>query len=126
MFLCLSESEAKESKIDIGEENYHTCDTNTIHYRGNKDSQKNITVVSSFFLSCASFISVGPTHIMEPTNILPLLEQLDDDIDDLEEVLQPLLQNPLSVVTQKLPVLDKAKLHVLLTYTIESLIFCAC
>lgn len=61
---------------------------------------------------------------METKSILPLIEQLEGDIDDLEEALQPLLKDPLSVVTQKLPVLDKAKLYVLVTYAIESLIFC--
>ncbi|KAK2758051.1 hypothetical protein FQN54_004457 [Arachnomyces sp. PD_36] len=60
---------------------------------------------------------------METPSILPLIEQLEYDIDDLEEALQPLLQNSLSAITQKLPVLDKAKLYVLLTYAIESLIF---
>lgn len=54
----------------------------------------------------------------------PLLEQLDDDIDELEEVLEPLLGQALSVSAQKMPVMDKAKLHVLVTYTIESLLFC--
>lgn len=54
----------------------------------------------------------------------PLLEQLDDDIDELEEVLEPLLGQALSVTAQNMPVMDKAKLHVLITYTIESLLFC--
>lgn len=54
----------------------------------------------------------------------PLLEQLDDDIDELEEVLEPLLGQALSITAQKMPVMDKAKLHVLITYTIESLLFC--
>jgi hypothetical protein len=61
---------------------------------------------------------------METPSIRPLIDQLEGDIDDLEEALQPLLQNSLDVITQKLPVLDKAKLYVLLTYAIESLIFC--
>lgn len=55
---------------------------------------------------------------------MPLVEQLDENIDELEEILQPLLATPLSTATKKLPVLDKAKLHVLTTYTIESLLFC--
>ena len=55
---------------------------------------------------------------------MPLLEQLEDDIDDLEEVLEPLLSQALSATTKKMTVLDKAKLHVLITYTIESLLFC--
>jgi len=63
-------------------------------------------------------------HIMEAADLIPLLEQLEDHVDDLEEVLQPLLERPLSSTTKKLPVLDKAKLHVLITYTLESLLFC--
>lgn len=61
---------------------------------------------------------------MEAADLIPLLEQLEDHVDDLEEVLQPLLERPLSSTTKKLPVLDKAKLHVLITYTLESLLFC--
>lgn len=61
---------------------------------------------------------------MEPTDLLPLLDRLEDNVDDLEEVLQPLLQRPLTDTSRKLPVLDRAKLHVLITYTLESLLFC--
>lgn len=61
---------------------------------------------------------------MEAPDLLPLLEQLDDNMDDLEEVLEPILGHSLSKASKKLPVMDKAKLHVLITYTLESLIFC--
>jgi exosome complex protein LRP1 len=61
---------------------------------------------------------------MDATDMTPLLEQLEDDIDEVEEVLEPLLGQALSVTAQKMPVMDKAKLHVLITYTIESLLFC--
>jgi len=61
---------------------------------------------------------------MDTKDLLPLLEQLDDDVDDLEEVLQPFLSQSLSKGSKNLPVMDKAKLHVLITYTLESLIFC--
>ncbi|KAJ5198301.1 uncharacterized protein N7498_007418 [Penicillium cinerascens] len=60
---------------------------------------------------------------MDTTDLLPLLEQLDDNVDDLEEVLQPFLGQSLSKASKNLPVMDKAKLHVLITYTLESLIF---
>jgi exosome complex protein LRP1 len=60
---------------------------------------------------------------MDVTNILPQLERLDGEIDNLEEVLQPLLGS-LSDVSSKLPLLDKAKLYVLVTYAIESMLFC--
>lgn len=61
---------------------------------------------------------------METLDLSPLLEQLDDNIDDLEEALSPLLQGPLSHTAGKLPLLDKAQLYVLVTYAIESTLFC--
>lgn len=60
---------------------------------------------------------------MDSSNVLQLLEQLDDEIDDLEESLAPLLKTALSESASKLPLLDKAKLYVLVTYAIESIIF---
>ncbi|KAL4922195.1 Sas10/Utp3/C1D family-domain-containing protein, partial [Aspergillus aurantiobrunneus] len=60
---------------------------------------------------------------MEPADLIPLLEQLDDKVDDLEEVLTPILQSTVIENSKKLPVLDKAKFHVLITYALESLIF---
>ncbi|KAI9927981.1 hypothetical protein AWENTII_012356 [Aspergillus wentii] len=60
---------------------------------------------------------------MDPVDLMPLLEQLDDNVDDLEEALQPILERQVSETSKKLPVLDKAKLHVLVTYALESLIF---
>jgi exosome complex protein LRP1 len=61
---------------------------------------------------------------MEAADLLPLLEQLDDNVDDLEEALRPILESSVSETSNKLPVLDKAKFHVLVTYALESLIFC--
>ncbi|KAJ5162345.1 hypothetical protein N7492_007737 [Penicillium capsulatum] len=60
---------------------------------------------------------------MDSTALLPLLEQLDDNLDDLEEVLTPVMGNSLAFLSKKLPVMDKAKILVLVTYTLESLIF---
>lgn len=60
---------------------------------------------------------------MDCTKVLDLLENLDDEIDELEESMAPLLKNTLSQVASKFPVLDKAKLYVLTTYAIESMIF---
>lgn len=62
---------------------------------------------------------------MDTKALIPLLEQLDDDIDDLEEVLEPFLGQSLSTTSKNLPVLDKAQFNVLITYTLESLIFCS-
>ncbi|KAI5867432.1 Sas10/Utp3/C1D family-domain-containing protein [Durotheca rogersii] len=59
---------------------------------------------------------------MEPADITPRLEELDDELDNLEEALQPILHN-VSDVASKLPLLDKAKLYVLVTYSIESILF---
>ena len=61
---------------------------------------------------------------MEATDIAPLLEQLDDNIDDLEDALAPLITGALSDTIARLPLLDKAKLYVLVTYAIESILFC--
>ncbi|KAF3482333.1 uncharacterized protein GIQ15_05092 [Arthroderma uncinatum] len=60
---------------------------------------------------------------METADLTPLLEQLEDNIDEIEEALEPLLEHGLAATAQKLPLMEKAKLHILLTYSIESLIF---
>jgi exosome complex protein LRP1 len=57
------------------------------------------------------------------TDIHSLVDDLTSNIDDLEESLAPLLQTALSQSTSKLPLLDKAKLYVLATYAIESILF---
>jgi exosome complex protein LRP1 len=61
---------------------------------------------------------------MNSTEVLALIEQLDDGLDDLEDDLEPLLNDSLPATTKKLPVLDKSKLYVLIVYAIESLLFC--
>lgn len=61
---------------------------------------------------------------MDTPSMLSLLERLDDEIDDLEESLAPLAEPALSETASKLPLLDKAQLYVLVTYAIESLLFC--
>ncbi|KAF2089964.1 hypothetical protein K490DRAFT_36063 [Saccharata proteae CBS 121410] len=60
---------------------------------------------------------------MDATDLRPLLESLELEIDDIEDALEPLLQSALPACASKLPLLDKAKLHVLVTYAIESLLF---
>ncbi len=61
---------------------------------------------------------------MESLRISSLLEQLDDEIDDLEDALAIVLQPMFSKTSSTLPLLDKAKLYVLVTYAIESILFC--
>jgi exosome complex protein LRP1 len=61
---------------------------------------------------------------MDSTNIMSLLEQLDDEMDDLEESLSPLIKTALSETAAKLPLLQKAKTFTLVTYAIESMLFC--
>ena len=61
---------------------------------------------------------------MDALDVLPLIEQLDDNIGDLEEALQPLTDQALSDTIGKLPLLDRAKAYTLVTYAIESTLFC--
>lgn len=55
-------------------------------------------------------------------DIVPDLNKLDNQLDNLEDALQPLLDS-LEDMSQ-LPLLDKAKLYSLTAYAIESLLFC--
>ncbi|KXX80897.1 Nuclear nucleic acid-binding protein C1D [Madurella mycetomatis] len=59
---------------------------------------------------------------MDVSDITPQLEQLEEDLNQVKEVLKPLL-NDIGDVSSKLPLLDKAKLYVLASYAIESLLF---
>ena len=52
------------------------------------------------------------------------LDTVDDRVDDLTTVLAPILEKTIADHAQKLPVADKARLYVLTTYAIESLLFC--
>lgn len=60
---------------------------------------------------------------MDTAEVHALVDDLTDNIDDLQESLTPLLRAALSQSTSKLPLLDKAKLYVLVTYAIESVLF---
>lgn len=60
---------------------------------------------------------------MDTEDLHPLVDDLTGNIDDLEESLAPILKTALSHSTSKLPLLDKAKLYVLATYAIESVLF---
>ncbi|ROW10369.1 hypothetical protein VMCG_02125 [Cytospora schulzeri] len=58
------------------------------------------------------------------TDITPHLDALDGDLDRLEDSLKPLMAD-MAEVASKLPLLDKAKLYVLATYSIETALFSA-
>ncbi|QIW98828.1 hypothetical protein AMS68_004346 [Peltaster fructicola] len=60
---------------------------------------------------------------MDTTEVQTLLGDLTGNIDDLETSLEPLLKSSFSTTTSRLPLLDKAKLYVLVTYAIESILF---
>ena len=61
---------------------------------------------------------------LDVPDIGPLLDDLEENVDNLEVALQPLLEHALSDTASKLPVLDRAKLYTLTAYTIESILFC--
>lgn len=57
-------------------------------------------------------------------SIQPQIEELQESLTNLEQTLLPILTaGPLSTATSTLPLLDKAKLYVLATYALESILF---
>lgn len=60
---------------------------------------------------------------MDVTDVTPQLDQLEEQLKAAEEALAPLLGD-IDDISSKLPLLDKAKLNVLVAYTLESLLFC--
>ncbi|KAH8726846.1 hypothetical protein GQ44DRAFT_704904 [Phaeosphaeriaceae sp. PMI808] len=61
---------------------------------------------------------------MDPQNDLPdLVEDLEVNIDELSDILSPLLNAQLSTTASTLPLLEKSKLYVLAAYSIESLLY---
>lgn len=75
------------------------------------------------FPAAADEYFVAQGDDMEATDLVSLIELLDDKNDDLEDALESLMSSPLVDTASKLPVLDKAQLYVLITYAIESLLF---
>lgn len=61
---------------------------------------------------------------MDVADLIPAVERLEENVDDIEEALQKLLGSSLEETSRKLPLLDRAKLHVQVTYTLESLLIC--
>jgi len=56
------------------------------------------------------------------SDLWPVLEDVEDDIGILSKTLRPLLEQNLPKNASLLPLVDKAKLYVQTTYTIESLL----
>lgn len=63
---------------------------------------------------------------MDTGQVMDMVNLLDDQVDDIEEALAPLLKETLQDTAATLPVVDKARLYVLTTYAIDSLLFCTC
>ena len=63
---------------------------------------------------------------MEAAELVSLIEILDDNVDDLEEAMQPLLCKTMNDTAANLPLMDKAQLYVFIAYAIESVLFCLC
>lgn len=61
---------------------------------------------------------------MDATDIMPYIEELEQNIDKLQKALTPLTKDLVTQTACRLPLLDRAKLYVLLAYSIESMIFC--
>lgn len=61
---------------------------------------------------------------MESQDLVSLIDVLDDNLDDLEEVLEPLLSTNVTDAASKMPLMDKAHFYVFMTYAIESVLFC--
>ncbi|KAK4151909.1 Sas10/Utp3/C1D family-domain-containing protein [Chaetomidium leptoderma] len=61
---------------------------------------------------------------MDVSDVTPQLDRLEEELNKAQETLEPLLGD-IGDISSKLPLLDKAKLYVLVSYTIESLLFSA-
>lgn len=62
---------------------------------------------------------------MSSSAALDQLDTLDDRLDALLPFLTPLLARNIADTATSLPVADKARLYVLVTYVLESLLFCS-
>ncbi|KAK4042179.1 Sas10/Utp3/C1D family-domain-containing protein [Parachaetomium inaequale] len=59
---------------------------------------------------------------MDVSDVTPQLDQLEAELNKAQDSLGPLLGD-IGDISSKLPLLDKAKLYVLVAYTIEALLF---
>jgi hypothetical protein len=62
---------------------------------------------------------------MDNIDLTPLIDELAENIDSLQEVITPVFKDAITQSAGRLPLLDRAKLYVLLAYSIESIIFCS-
>ena len=70
-------------------------------------------------------LSTSTLPAMNTTEVLSYLDLLEDNLDGLEESLKDLVPaDSVAEGSKKLPLLDRAKLHVTVVYAIESLLFC--
>ncbi|KIX01956.1 uncharacterized protein Z518_07895 [Rhinocladiella mackenziei CBS 650.93] len=60
---------------------------------------------------------------MDTKSLVSIVEQLEENIEDLEDHIEPLFADAIATTSSKLPLLERAKLNVLLVYSIESLLF---
>lgn len=60
---------------------------------------------------------------MERETLLQSLDQIDLNLETLEEVLKPILENGLKGASQKLPIFERVKLNVTVVYAIDTLLF---
>lgn len=85
------------------------------------------TSITISIYSIYNQFNTQPTHFlaaMDTDQVMDMVNLLDDQVDDIEEALAPLLKSTLQDIAAKLPVVDKARLYVLTTYAIDSLLFC--
>ena len=61
---------------------------------------------------------------MDAPQLPATIEQLSDNLDDVEAALKPLLNSPINETFEKHSLLERAQLCVLVTSTIESLLYC--
>jgi len=88
-------------------------------------SVQHATISHLAHLSKRALIMTDAMDITDITDISGDIDALEESITALEAALQPLIDD-LNAVSSKLPLLDKAKLQTLVSYAIESLLFCKC
>lgn len=60
---------------------------------------------------------------MNSEGLLQTLDQVDLNLDTLEEVLKPILENGLKGASQKLAIFERVKLNVTVVYAIDTLLY---